>query len=611
MPDFEAVELDILNDDETTSLIDLNELVNERAVTGFGLVSFDAGQHPVQPMLMTDDGAIVADVDEPPATMAIELVLCADTYPLLRAAYEDLCRLVKQGGTWRLKEHPDTAYAYYECLPSTPPVLLDGPDAYKQKVQQLIASLRFEVLRQPWRRLAKTTATPASISNAVGARAFKVTNPGDRPSPMRMTVDVNAGNVGLVELGIRAEGDLDEYIAKHAQRCFDGTSKLADTGPVTDSGVQLMRCNFFVEDAMMRRFRQPPIVLDDPTSFEGVHRAKVRLRGTGGEMRVGIRYDFTGDEVAGNAPPVIPLEFRDMDTPDFVEIDMGIVVVPKGVSRIDIDVFVERTSGTGEIDFEQVALVPATRCTFIAATPGLRMGEAGHERFDADVLDGTGVMINGNFGLFGEDEVAHTRPIAGFTLPAGVHTFAVFGGVREPTETEREVARLEIVEAVSGDDRGSVAMRSRKNRLWTYFGKRPKRKPRKTNVTVTADDITNGIKFLPQVRQTADTKPDRYVLVSAITHSFLRAATLDTPIVIDSFTRRCYVQGGASEVLFTLNPENNFPMAPGGEFAAVLTVHDIPPDPGYEDLDERESLAKSVLTRASSVTTEIWPRETI
>lgn len=514
---------------------------------------------------------------------------------------------------WQLKWLAQPVYFDFKDSP-IPELLRGGADSLPLLLKAKAApdGLPIELTVHPWPRWTTREIPGGTVNMGEGARHLILTNPGNRPSEFRMEADVNGGSVAGFHIAFRTEGDLAEWAQKYSSSADNWTSKIADCSIASD----VATISFATEDNMAWRFRDP-ITLVNPTAMEGVHQLTYRLRlGDGSvspsEFKIQARVGFSGDDYPQESLVVIPLNARDIDTPDYVEIKMGPITVPKGTKRIDIDFYASREAGDGSLKVQLRNLIPASVWNFGAFTPGLFEGDWGEERFDAEDLAGTGEMKRKRYRLNALDEYARARPGTGTTgggklWPAGVHSLEVFGSAREPTEDETDVGTLEAVVASSGVVRKSIKLRTKEGRVFTYFKKKP-HKRRRFFFTVTSADYSGGVKFFPRVKQTAATLAGRRIEIDHIIHSFIRAATADTPMVLDTFQRRAFVMNAIENTLFPLVPTNEWPLMPPGQFAIHVSVFDIPPDPGYDDFDTREPTPKSTLSRSTVLTFDVWPR---
>lgn len=514
---------------------------------------------------------------------------------------------------WQLKWLTEPVFYDYKDSP-IPELLRGGADSLPIFLDAKAApdGLPIDLTVHPWPRLAKRTIEAGTVHNAVGDRTLILTNPGNRDSEFKLELDVDGGNVAGYEIAFRTEGNLTEWATHVQQGAPDWTKIGAGTSLV--SAVMVVDFSGSSEE-MQRRFRMPTVAVD-PTSIEGVHLPKLRIRPRGvsvaSEFRLQARWGFSGDDYSQESGPIITLKARDFITTDWLEVELPLITVPKGAKRIDIDIYLSREEGDGKLDFHQRILNPASVWNFGAYTSGLMDGNWDHERFDAEFLVGTGAMKFGQFRLNENTEYARTKPGSGFfggglAWPAGVHAFALHGSAREPTDDATDIAVFEMVDAATGVTRDYISIRTTKDRRTTFFGKRPLKRARFYS-EVTLGDVSGGKKFFLRATESASTADGRRLDISAFVHSFLRAATADTPMVLDTFERRTYVRNAVGTVLFPLVPENEWPLLPPNTFGMVTSIYDAPPEPGYDDFDSREPLPISETSRAATLSLEVWPR---
>lgn len=328
---------------------------------------------------------------------------------------------------------------------------------------------------------------------------------------------------------------------------------------------------------------------------------KVRRVSGGSEYKAQLRSGFTTDDIVMISNDVVEMDWRDVDSQGFTEIDLGLITVPEGAAQLVLDFWASQESGDQNLATDQLILIPAQEQFCTVSVPGFRMGSWGRERFDADELDGTGTLVRGTYRLNASGEIGRTFPTAGFAYPAGIHTFIADVSLRNDPGASIEVAKMEVYETTTAQVVKSLTLRTKKNQLWTHH-------ERKLNWSVSAGDVIAGKKYVLRVRQTS-TASGRRTQIHDFTHKFLQTVTSSNSIIIDSLNRRAYVETSTAAA-FPLVMEGEWPMAPPGGSRWVFQIIDAPTDPGYMDLDEREVVGKSVLARAASVQIDTSPRGT-
>lgn len=471
----------------------------------------------------------------------------------------------------------------------------------------------------PWPRSAAITLDAQTVTNDVDLRHINVSNPGNVPSECRLEVTLAGGTIAELRYGIRDEGNLTEYAEKYSHPLSTATLKV-DTSAVavTDAhNDEAAVVDFSTDEGMARRVRLS-FTLDDSTAMDRLHKMILRYKARGGtagtsRFKIQPRYGFTADDLVMQARDRIEFDWRDVDTPNFIESNLGNIKVPVGATRIIIEIWAARLSGDQNLALDMLTLMPCIRQFTKVGTPGWRMGQWGHEKFDADELDGTGALRRGTYRLNDTGEVAFpiTPGDNGFQLPAGIHHVGVEAMLREyednaitsgPNPPSIVLGELQVIEEWTSNVRKRIKLRTKDDRLWT-------RRNREVTFAVTSAEAAANRKFIYQVEFTAAPAAGRAIRVEAFTHRFLEALSTDIALVIDSKIRRCYgmdTSNGAT--VFSCIHENDLPLCPPGDSVWPFALYDPPADPGYLDLDRREPTARCERDREASIVVKIWPR---
>lgn len=628
----------------TTRLIDLNLLECElpsSLLGGFWMI--DAPRF-ARPFRAEDVGTIGYDGDfrtgygYGDAVLAMRIGLKNLATEDALAAARDLATALHRKGVlaFQLKGTEDVEYFDYRASPLGE--LIDGrTGGIYQLVKWLTHAegMELNLAAYPWPRLAPVDGLvdadgvrleSVTIDNSATGRHFTIDNPGNKPAEVIVTVTPDSGLLAGTGYAIRDHGNLTEFGTIYGKASADASVLNSDDAPakyhdttveaVTDAtGGQAQVIDFATWESMARRFRDPRTVVD-ATALAGVYKVKGRIAqlevADRSKFRVRLLHGFTNDDYLQEAGPRIDLDFRDVDTENFSLIDLGYVVVPEGATKVVLDLWAARLDGDSKLAVDQLELLPADFLNVHAVSvPGHRMGKQSRTVFDADELTGTGRLRKGAYQLNENGEIARTTPAAGFQLTAGVHCVELDYALREPDDpaltddpnpTEKEIGKLRVIEDPTGAATvvKSIVLRCRKNAQWT-------RRTRKLFFNVTPGDEAANKEYRFEVEFTAATESGRRIDVNEMEHSFVAAITEDRPLVIDSWLRYAYA-ADAGAPGFSVNHENEFPLAPPGRSTWVMPQITLPTDPGYDDLDDREPVGRDELTQSAAVAVTLIPR---
>lgn len=617
-------------DTPTERWIDLSTLERNCDDTGFGLVdsgaSIDFGDDSFEDVELS---SAKIDGDRQVAARHRSRIV---TIPLLYKgeagqALADLRRLgeaVWRRGILVFQLEGEAEPEYWDFVKSPTAEALTGRSRDLFRITQMLMNeqgwpLRLKCYPNP--RTAPVVFGPFDITNAVDDREFQFTNPGNRYSECRVETTPDAGSVGEYRYGIRLGGALAEYRTKYSHALSTANLKI-DTSSVavTDAeGGFAADCDFATQETLARRLRKT-ITLTDAAALEGFHKVFLRHRARAGSdgtsrFRVQIRYGFTSADLVMQTLGKVEFDWRDVDTPNWITSPMGNLKVPKGATQVILEVWAARLAGNQHLAFDATTLMPEGEMLTTVGIPGHRMGEWGHDRFDSDQIDGTGNLKRGTYRLNAQNEygeVISNVSGGGFLLPAGVHVVRVDCWLREyednsitsgPNPPELVLAELQIIQDSDDTVRKRIKLRTKDNHVWTHV-------QREVAFNVTAADVLASERFRYHVEFTAADQAGRQVRIESVEHRFLEGITSSTALVLDSMIRRAFVMDSATEgTLFSVMHENELPLCPPGEQVWVNMLHDIATDPGYQDVDKREPVMRSVGDRAASVLIKIWPRQ--
>lgn len=554
-------------------------------------------------------------------------VVVSDLYAQVLA----LSTLCDNGGVLGWQPKGLDAVRYIDFDSSGWPQIFAGQTQQLYRVTGLLTSpdgMLMQIITAPFMRLAPVTIEPVSLSNNISDRELIVVNPGNRPSPVRWEVAPTHGTLAEVRFSVRDRGNLTEYATKYSFDPSTGTNYLdtsdttvfsnyyIDDDDLTEAGTDGVEITFAAAEDNWRRFRKV-INISDPTTLQGRHRLFVVMRADGdptneddrSEFKVQARYGYTDADLALTALPQQYSDWRDIDHPHLVCVDLGDIIVGR-VEQLVIDFYASRLSGNQHLVVTQLLVMPTTWQTTVLGVPGWRAGSWGHEKWDAEELVGTGVFRRQTYRLNNNGEEASARPIRGRELPVGNHKVTCDVTLKEPDDNSdrRVMARFQIIEDPDVDGNGAVR---KEIRLWTHRNMEHTRKARSFHFNVTAADAAANRKFGIRIRHAAANQPGRGTYVHTIHHSFLEGVSRETPLTVDGYARRAYAHPlGINAEIFGIALEGDPPLAPPGNSAWVWDFRSTVGDPGYQDIDPREPLAPIKHNRPVTVSGIIVPRVT-
>lgn len=609
----------------TTALIDLN--LQEQNLTGFGIQDNpDHDSDTFESVSLASEGF---DGDQYATGRQRSRIL---SWPLSHSRdssiddiigdIRDLAEALDRSNVLIYQPVGSAEVLYWDIDPNGYPEYLRGQERGLFRVAKALLDrdIPLQFKAHPHPRTAPVVSDWIEFDNA--ARAIELNNPGNKKSEVKLEFKPDSGSLCGVRIGLRALGNLTEYPDHLGAPLADASATLktdaADLTIADSSGASLeaVAVDFVTQETMARRVRVEE-TFTDPTSMEGTHMLYLRHmivdNGDPSKFRGLIRYGFTDADMVMERTERVDLDWRDISTPNFVEQEMGLITIPKGATQIVYDVYIERVNGDSDIVLDFVPFDPADYYHSYIGIPGFREGSWHHETFEADELDGDGTLKRGTYRLNEINEYGRTFPTAGFAWPAGVHEVRADVTVVEPYDstvdedvtpnpTEKEIGKL-IVERDTGGgfaDWKSIKLRNRKNQTEV-------RLDRGFRVSVSAGDVSSNYKYRIKVEQTAATLDGRAIRIHDLTHRFAEAITTDLPAVIDSYERTAQAEADDATA-FPLIPENGPLLLPPGDSVLVATMIDLPSDPGYDSIDELESLGRVVLSRSGTLRYTVIPR---
>lgn len=613
----------------TTPLINLNVLEEDCTAEGWGMVPGSVKWLDPQRQFEEStigsfaiDGDLQAAARDGRGVLEFRLAYSPTQTPTrtITEAARELARALRTPGVLAYKVKGEADLLYFDYVRSPSVALLRGQDLELFVIGYLqteFEGVPVQVLCQkPSARLARQTLGPFTVNNHPDGRTVKITNPGDVAGELQIVAEPAAGDVVAMRYALRAHGTdaaLDEYRTIHAKASALATPKSPDTAvaAVADStGGDAMVIDFSDDESMVRRFRdiRTPV---EPTTLEGVHMLVGRIRAVDGtnqttKHRIKPRYGFSTADLVMEALRRVPFDWRDVNNPKYVEVELGKIKVPKGAPRLVLDIDAQRVTGDQSLAIEQLILEPADVHRGIVAVVGFRLGAWALSHYDPDDLQGTGELKRDAYRLNETGELARVGGAGGVKLPAGVHEWDVEAMLREPLEDDAELALFEVVRNPGGGEvvLGALPFRGIEDQTYTH-------RRRTIAHQVTQAQVDAGDKWQARLTFTRADANRRRVHVLEFEHRFIEAFTIDQPLVIDPWLRRAYGSDGTGTTelpKFSAIHENDPPLSPPGPQVWTFALGDRVVDPGYKDADERTPLARSELDREAEVTLILTPR---
>lgn len=611
-------DLAVVDEDLSTLLLDLNDL-SSSAPPAYGFQVAEPGFEIGAPGKAVEwlsqaayAGAIPSAVRDEVVEFGWPVRATGSTAAEAQGRIYSLIRFLSKGCVLRYRLEDDLDYRYIEVYPSPDPNVVDDEESFSRFAQQY-ASAGAEFVVRAWRHPAilgpevgrnGTVAgigASENVSNGVGDRALRISNPGGKSSLPRFTFTPSAGNVGFVRWGIRthSDGTVLDALAAICSWEAEGGSGGVDSSSVAvagASGGSVLRIDYST-DASLRKRRRYTLTPTDARALAGSFRlyafptVQGYTAGNKPEVNLQARYGEANVDPLRVALEPVYLDFGDVHTPDYAPVDLGIITVGDpwgpGAENLYVELWSERLSGDGNVDVDSFLLIPIGEGFATLSSPGLRWGKWGLEEWDPDEILGTGDVWKDVYRLNANAEEARTPNLS---LPAGTYIAEFRGAIREPTKTRRTTGFLEILrdDGAGGafTTQRSKRLRSRNKRRWRIWGKRT---PRRIVFTVGAGEST-GYRWRVRVRYDDPSLDGRRIQVTKLSLSSIRAFTSATPAVLDARERLAEVRTGG-DPLFPLILEGDVVFTiPPGECLLVVDSGDVPTDPGFEDLDNRESL---------------------
>lgn len=585
----------------STVLIDLNE-GDWHMAAGFGIVddeeSFDLGALQIDPVLISQAphlGATASTEDFPPVQMTIPLFLYVSDYEDARSRVLALGSALMSSGVLVWQPDGQDEPLYIDYLPSSVPALFRGQERGMWKLTQLLRDpdgYPLQLLREPGMRLAPTTlATSVSVSNSVGAGTVRLENPGNLPSPCKLTVAFPGSDADVVQTRVsRRSGttdQLDEFETFYSQ----------DVSAVDGS------CGNFWSKSW-----DVSINPTDENSLIGTYRVYCIMSfDSDTQYHLQLRWGFTSINPLANREEIRDIDADDVGGRPLIEVYLGTVRFDRSVDRLRMQLWLKADDDGSDVTFDQVVLMPAgLGDQFITmSSPGWRHGTFGLEEWTGDdlVLSGNAdpdVRHRSNDGelmLYDVDEMGTTRPTAGQTQPVGRHVVEFDGVVENVDRIAETVGELEVLK--NGSLLTRRLLKSRRGELQTRYGSDRRR------ICTFDVETSGGDQYAFAVKQTVDAATAdthrKGIHIAKIKHSFIPQVEDGYAMVGDSAERRAYITTAAGVRYWPLRSTGLVMLAPGVQ-DLVFRFGKTPPK-GWDDAYWREPLARG---QATSAEVTVW-----
>lgn len=611
-------------DAPTTALVDLNPVgCNPSGVYGFVLMdapspALGAPRRSLSLASLIRDGSRQAGQSHDNAPLTYRLGFKGDPdsdFSQIVAAARELSEALLAGGVLAWQVPGMTEPLFYDFEPSGVPNHFHGQTGGLYRLARKLLDVDgLEVVfdAYPWPRLPEATDT-GDVSNNTLAQHTTVVSTGNVSGEARHRIAPDGDFMGWLAVGIKARGNISEWATWYARDAstwvlHTDADPVVDTEAMNDEAVEV---DFADAEFNAWRFRDPRTVTD-PTAVEGKHRVWVRARAAGsGErslFRVQPRLGFATTDLVQKVGQRWPMDWRNVPVGqlEYIWFDCGLVSIPAGVGVTNIDIWAERLEGEQSLRFDQVVLMPADEYEAVGAVPGFRMGRWGKQEWNAEELDGTGVLRDGTYRLNADGEKAFTPDVL---LPAGVHAAKFRGVMREPkdptiTEGPNPTSNvLGKVSVIATDSMAVETVRAVMN-IRNHKNRQQDRRVKELQFEVTGADVADGTVFRVEVEQTADTLEGRAIRVIELEASMVPTVPEGDVIVLHNDVRankgRAYVESSSVSV-FSFPLENELLWQPKGTAGYVWLLGDIPQHEGYGEIDDRGPVALAVRDRAAEI----------
>ena len=591
----------------------------------------DTGMGDISQSFLTQegvDGGVLARSERPHRTMVLPLRLSRQaSWTAMRDLWLDLgTELNREINCLEFIPDPTDDPYYITTYRSEIPSLFRGQslETVARRLQDI--GMPVTIRRDPYSERGSTAGTPTARTNAILSRHLDVSNPGNAPGLSKLTfTPENGARFGGVRVGVRSTGNLTEFATLYGVELESGSLGVDTTSTVVagSSGGSAARVSFSTNETLERRVRIEQTPTDD-TALQGTFTNTIRLKPSAADVfRIQLRWGLSDVDPVPFTNEVIELDFSDVDTFDWVSVDLGTITVGEGSTFLVREVHVRRVSGSGTLDLDTLHLHGAEQ-TAIYSVPGTRHGDASKERWRGDELiqgptvsdspaESAGSIKENRARVNAENEVMAIPPSGGKTWVAGVHKASVDCLVFIDDASKSSATKVGELQVIANDAgagawqvRKKVNLKSRKNR--TKINRK-----RSFTFTVTDADVAASTKFVIRVKQTESTASGRKIEVEELGHSFTRSVADTQKMVIDGTTNppRMYVADSTGGFLFPLNHEGTpFLTVPPGDSVWTFEPYDLPTDPGYDDIDTRGMLLRHVLARSVTCQVDVVRRDT-
>jgi hypothetical protein len=469
----------------------------------------------------------------------------------------------------------------FQAKDATDPVLIDfepseGMALYDGDPRQFVeGGLPISIVRQPGMRdPAVAVVSAESISNGTLDGAVVLTNPGNRPSPARVAVEVAGASaeVAQVVLGLRAQDDADEF------------RSLYQFAPPSPSAVQTTRSRIF------RKVIQPT----DAAALRGTFQIRQALRLLSRDVYdLQLGYATTTEEPTGSQGPVVSLDSTDTAVwPELGEIVLGYVSFDGLGESLVIEVYARSEAG-GNIAWGPTTLMPADTTLIDMRSPGQGRGDFGGQLWRGSDLTTTGELEDDVVYLTEQGQTAETEE---FQVPPGILVARFGGRVKNLAQVKAKIGEFRII--VGGSTAAVSDLRSLRGQTWNGWNARKQKR------AVISHDGSGAIKL--QVEYTAVTDEGKQIRVRRFRRTFIPVVGDGRSMVLDTPEHTAYITDSAGARWWPAEPRGEL-WVPPGTWVLVTRLGEGSNAATYFDSDPRGPVARAEASVAGAITVELVP----
>lgn len=634
-------------------LFDMNKLGNDWGVipnpSGVGLLGdLDLGTSAAQTDYLDSAGTGYggeqpSKTRRPNVEMNFNLWAFAETYQQMLTFAEQLALNLTRQGVIEWQPEGQILPRYIDYYPSSVSSFLHGQALATNKIIHLLMEsdgLPVTIVRHPFLRgpvithLDNADLQDTSVTSGPTGRDMIFSVPGSVPALAKIVVTPNEGAAKTVEvqIGRRSIGHLTEFtdhcgFQVENANLYNGTD--VEIGISDASGNSAARTDFGTVAGLARRWRKL-IAPTDPTATLGrfkvfaVVEADPIAGRNPGKIKVQCRWNEGNANPAEAANEVVVLDFTDIEQFHFVPINLGTIEIVSGGSFV-LEGWAGWESGDDDNDlvgaklrWDQVFLMPVDEANTKVSVPGHKQGGSNLTRYQGDDLKEQGATAskkNDDVVLNSQGDSAYTP---GYQLSTGRHKVSCRVSLKNPNRKRQLMGYLRLekknnlgqwvtVNSNTGDEDGSapirVPIRSGKN-LWTNR----KKSLQFDASTNSADNVntTSEYRFVVEFANDPTSDGTAKINVHSMTHRYHRYSTPTSPMRIDGQKRQARLYEGNDPVA-TLSLTGGFMYLAPGDNLLLFNLGDAPKH-GYDDVDDREPLARATANRTATVRIEVTPR---